>query len=218
MNTPRPATEHTAAHHARTCAGLHFDDRSDFERASRGLLARYDDFVIMGPLGRPMWDRPSFDFVQGECPPTVNPSLWRQAQLNQHHGLFEVMDGIYQVRGHDISNITFIRSDNGWIVIDPLTVAETAATARALVDQHFGVRPVKAVIYTHSHADHFGGVRAIVTDDEVRSGEVVIIAPEGFLEAAVSENVIAGTAMRRRAMYMYGVLLPTGPEIGRAHV
>ena len=212
MNAPRPATAHTIAHHARTCEGLHFDDRSDFERASRGLLARFDDFVIMGPLGRPMWDRPSFDFVQGECPPTVNPSLWRQAQLNQHHGLYEVMDGIYQVRGHDISNITFVRSDEGWIVIDPLTVAETAATARTLVDQHFGVRPVKAVIYTHSHADHFGGVRAIVSDDEVRSGEVVIIAPEGFLEAAVSENVIAGTAMRRRAMYMYGVLLPTGPE------
>lgn len=215
MTTPRPASTHTAAHNASACVHLDFDDRSDFERASRGLLARVDSLVIDGPLGRPMWDMPSFDFLHGECPPTVNPSLWRQAQLNQHHGLFEVMDGIYQVRGHDISNITFIRSDHGWIVIDPLTVAETAASARALVDQHFGVRPVKAVIYTHSHGDHFGGVRAIITDDEVRSGEVVVIAPEGFLEAAVSENVIAGTAMRRRAMYMYGLLLPAGAD---AHV
>ena len=118
--------------------------------------------------------------------------------------------GIYQVRGYDLSNISFVRTDSGWIVIDPLTVAETAAAARSLVDSHFGSLPIVAIIYTHSHVDHYGGVRGIVTDEEVTTGVVRVIAPAGFLDAAISENVIAGPAMTRRAMYMYGVLLPTG--------
>ncbi|CAN5403533.1 alkyl sulfatase dimerization domain-containing protein [soil metagenome] len=219
MNAPTPssstATAHTAAEHQRCIAHLDFTDRSDFERVARGLLVQIDPPVIDGPSGRPLWDLRTYEFLADECPPTVNPSLWRQAQLNAHHGLFEVTPGIYQVRGYDISNITFVRSENGWIVVDPLTVAETATAARQLVDAHFGERPIVGVIYTHSHLDHFGGVRGIITEAEVAAGRVQIIAPYGFLEAAVSENVIAGPAMRRRAMYMYGILLPGAVD---AHV
>ena len=210
--TPRPASTQTTVANAAVAARLPLHDRADFERASRGLLATLDPPVIDGPGGRALWDVGTFDFLDGDAPPEVNPSLWRQAQLNCMHGLFEVVDGIYQVRGYDLSNISFVRTNTGWIVIDPLTVAETAAAARRLVDSHFGPLPIVAVIYTHSHVDHFGGVRGIVTDDEVSSGAVRIIAPAGFLEASVSENVIAGPAMRRRAMFMYGILLPRGPK------
>jgi alkyl sulfatase BDS1-like metallo-beta-lactamase superfamily hydrolase len=210
VSQPKPATTHTAEAHRHALGSLPFSDRSDFERATRNRLAALEPPIVTGELGRPLIDLTAYSFLDGECPPEVHPSLWRQAQLNCIHGLFEVVDGIYQVRGYDLSNITFVRGTRGWIVIDPLTVAETAAAARALVDQHFGPRPITAVIYTHSHVDHFGGVRGIISDDDVQSGDVVVIAPDGFLEAAVSENVIAGTAMRRRAMYMYGVLLPPG--------
>lgn len=205
-----PATAATARTNAAVTAHVDLDDRADFERAQRGLLARLDPPVVLQANGAQLWDLGQYAFLDADCPPEVNQSLWRQAQLNLIHGLFEVCDGIYQVRGYDLSNISFVRTDTGWIVIDPLTVAETAAAARALVDQHFGVRPVVAIIYTHSHVDHYGGVRGIVTDDEISSGAVRLIAPAGFLEAAVSENVIAGPAMTRRAMYMYGVLLPRG--------
>ena len=212
LPSPNPATTHTAAEHQRCTAHLDFADRSDFERVTRGRLAALEPPTVNGSGPRPVWDLKPFEFLADYCPPTVNPSLWRQAQLNAHHGLFEVTPGIYQVRGYDISNITFVRSDNGWIVIDPLTVAETAAAARQLVDAHFGVRPITAIIYTHSHLDHFGGVRGIVTEAEVADGKIQIVAPYGFLEAAVSENVIAGPAMRRRATYMYGLLLPNGVD------
>lgn len=215
QRTPKAATATTAAANAGVAQLLNFDDRADFERASRGLLAQLDPPMIMGRNANVIWDLGRFDFLQTEAPPEANPSLWRQAQVNCHHGLFEVVDGIYQVRGYDISNITFVRSDTGWIVIDPLTVAETAEAARGLVDAHFGVRPIVAVIYTHSHTDHYGGIRGIVTDDEVNSGAVRLIAPAGFLEAAILENVVAGPAMIRRAMYMYGALLQPGP---RGHV
>ena len=178
------------------------------------MIAQLDPPVITG-AGRTVWDNGTYGFLDSDAPDEVNPSLWRQAQLNAHHGLFEVCDGIYQVRGYDLSNITFVRTDTGWMVIDPLTAAETAAAARTLVDQHLGVRPIVAIIYTHSHVDHFGGVRGVVTDAEVARGDVRIIAPAGFLEAAVSENVVAGPVMRRRAMYMYGMLLPVG---ARGHV
>ncbi len=210
VRQPKPASNFTAAANAGVHDHLDFRDRSDFERASRGLLARLDPPVINGPNGAALWDLGQFAFLDADCPPSVNPSLWRQAQLNATHGLFEVCDGIYQVRGYDLSNIGFVRTDSGWIVIDPLTVAETAAAARALVDTHFGVRPIHAIIYTHSHTDHYGGIRGIVSDAEIDSGTVRLIAPEGFLEAAISENVVAGPAMTRRAMYMYGVLLPKG--------
>ena len=207
---PKPATAATSAMNSAAAARCDLTDTADFERVRQGLLAQLDPPVITGVAGNPLWDVGRFDFLQAEAPPSVHPSLWRQAQLNNVHGLFEVVPGIYQVRGYDISNISFIRTDHGWIVIDPLTVAETARAARGLVDAQLGHLPIVAVIYTHSHADHYGGIRGIVTDDEIASGTVRIIAPEGFLDAAISENVMAGPAMTRRATYMYGVLLPAG--------
>jgi alkyl sulfatase BDS1-like metallo-beta-lactamase superfamily hydrolase len=210
-NLPKPASETTKTANSRVEHWLDSTDTTDFERVNQGLLARLDPPIIRTIDGTVVWDLERFDFVEGDAPPSVNPSLWRQAKLNMVHGLFEVVPGIYQVRGYDISNITFIRSDHGWIVIDPLTIAETALASRVLVDEHFGRLPIVAVIYTHSHGDHYGGIRGIVSDDEVASGEVRIIAPEGFLEAAISENVTAGPAMNRRGTFMYGVLLPAGP-------
>jgi alkyl sulfatase BDS1-like metallo-beta-lactamase superfamily hydrolase len=203
----QPATESTIELLRLAGGSLPFEDLTDFERARRGRLID-GPRSINGALGHFVWNRDDFSFEEGVTPDTVHPSLWRQAQLNNEAGLFEVIDGVYQVRGLDISNITFIRGDRGWIVIDPLTGEETARAARSVVDDHFGARPISAVIYTHSHTDHFGGVRGIVSQEQVASGEVPVIAPAGFLEAAVSENVIAGTAMIRRSMYMYGVLLP----------
>ena len=208
---PKPATESTAAANAAAGERLNLSDTADFERARRGLLAQLNPASVGGAVGNVLFDTAAYAFIDGDAPPTVHPSLWRHAAINNIHGLFEVVEGIYQVRGYDISNISFIRSDSGWIVIDPLTVAETASAARGLIDVQFGERPIIAVIYTHSHADHYGGIRGIVTDEEVASGTVRIIAPDGFLDAAVSENVTAGPAMTRRAMYMYGVLLPVGP-------
>jgi len=210
-NLPKPASPATAAANTAAAAQFDFADTADFERVQRGLLAQLDPPVVNNAAGNPVWDAGRFAFIEGDTPPSVHPSLWRQAQLNNFHGLFEVVPGIYQVRGYDISNVSFVRSESGWIVIDPLTIAETAKAARGLVDAHFGPLPVVAVIYTHSHADHFGGMRGLVTEDEIASGTVRIIAPDGFLEAAVSENVTAGPAMLRRATFMYGVLLPTGP-------
>ena len=186
---------------------LPFEDRSDFERAVRGKLAEAPINVV-GAFGHNVWNRDDYVFEAEVGSDTVHPSLWRQAQLNNEAGLFEVVPGVYQVRGLDISNITFIRGDKGWLVIDPLTAEETARASYDLVSSHFGDRPISGVIYTHSHTDHFGGVRGVVSEDDVRSGKVPIFAPAGFLEAAVSENVIAGTAMLRRSMYMYGALLP----------
>jgi alkyl sulfatase BDS1-like metallo-beta-lactamase superfamily hydrolase len=208
---PKNASAVTARANSAARLSFNFEDTADFDRARHGLIAQIDSSAINGPAGGAVWDLGQYAFVAGEAPDSVHPSLWRQAQLNNIHGLFEVVPGIYQVRGYDISNISFIRSDTGWIVVDPLTVAETAAAARALLDSHFGSLPIVAVIYTHSHADHYGGIRGIVTDEEIDSGQIRIIAPDGFLEAAVSENVTAGPAMTRRAMYMYGVLLPVGP-------
>ena len=203
----KPASKFTREILHRASGSLPFEDRSDFARASRGRLADGPTLVV-GGLGHSVWNREDYAFESQDVPETVHPSLWRQAQLNNEAGLFEVTNGVYQVRGLDISNITFIRGDQGWIVIDPLTGEENARAARQLVDSYFGERPISAVIYTHSHTDHFGGVRGVVSDEQVANGEVPVIAPAGFLEAAVSENVIAGTAMIRRSMYMYGVLLP----------
>ena len=210
QNTPKPATDSTIATNARNLAALSFDDDGDFKRATRGLLAQHPTGRIENDAGRVVWNIEAHDFIRGrdEAPDTVNPSLWRQARLNCIHGLFEVMDGVWQVRGYDLSNVTFIASDNGWIVIDPLTSAETAAAGLALANEHLGARPVKAVIYTHSHVDHFGGVHGVISEEQVDSGEVDVIAPTGFMKEAVSENVIAGPAMIRRSAYMYGGLLP----------
>ncbi|MGZ6931465.1 MAG: alkyl/aryl-sulfatase [Acidimicrobiia bacterium] len=188
-------------------------DPDDFEAATRGRVAPLPGPVVHPTFGHAVWDPADWAFLDGEAPASVHPSLWRQARLNAIHGLFRVADGVFQVRGVDLSNITFIAGDTGWIVIDPLTASETAAFALELLHAHEAARPVVAVVYTHSHVDHFGGVRGVVTDEAVAAGEVAILAPVGFLEAAIAENVVAGPAMLRRASYMYGRLLP-GDALG----
>ncbi|MEZ5093098.1 alkyl/aryl-sulfatase [Nocardioides sp.] len=189
-----------------------FADTQDFEDARRGLIASLDPGVIHADDGRVVWDNDAYSFLSGEAPDSVNPSLWRQSQLASMQGLFEVVAGIYQVRGFDLSNITFVEGDTGVIVIDPLISAETAAAALALYREHRGDRPVTGVIYTHSHVDHFGGVKGVTTQEDVDAGRVPVLAPEGLVEHAVAENVYAGTAMSRRAGYMYGAALAKGPR------
>ena len=184
---------------------LPFDDTQDFDDANRGFVAALDPCVIRNEAGDVVWDNDAYAFLQGECPPTANPSLWRQGQLASIQGLFEVTPGIHQVRGLDLSNMTLVEGDTGVIVIDPLISAETAAAALALYREHRGDRPVTAVVYTHSHVDHFGGVKGVI------DGDVPVVAPQGFLGHAVAENVYAGTAMARRAAFMYGSLLDRGP-------
>jgi len=188
------------------------DDRHDFEFAERGFIATRTDPVIPHDGGGVTSDLRGYDFLAGPPAPTVNPSLWRQAQIITKHGLFKVMDGIYQVRGFDVSTVTFIDAGEGWIVVDPLTGVEQARAAFELVAEHLGARPVLAVIYSHSHTDHYGGVRGIVSPEDVASGKIPVIAPEGFLKEAVSENIIAGPAMLRRARFQFGGTLPRGPE------
>ena len=185
-----------------------FNDRTDFENADRGFIARIEPLTIANADGRQVWDMEGWAFLEGPCPETANPSLWRQGQLNCRHGLYEVTGGIYQVRGFDLSNMTLVESDHGVIVIDPLVSEETAAAALALYRSHRGDRAVTAVIYTHAHVDHFGGVLGVVDADTA----VPIVAPEQFLEHAVSENVYAGTAMLRRGYYYGGVALAKGAK------
>ncbi len=184
---------------------LNYSDRTDFDNANRGFVATLDPVTITNAEGRVIFDLAPYAYLDGDCPDTVNPSLWRQAQLCRTNGLFEVTDGIYQVRGFDLSNMSIIEGDTGVIVIDPLVSAECAAAAIALYREHRGERQVTAVIYTHSHGDHFGGVMGVLPDG---AGDVPILAPVGFMEHAVSENVYAGPAMNRRASYMYGNVLP----------
>ncbi len=211
MKHNAPAAVIEAAHRAHM-PSLPFEDDADFRNADRGFLAALSPCVITAADGRVVWDNDSYAFLDGPAPSSVHPSLWRQSTLNAKQGLFEVVPGIYQVRGFDISNITFIEGDTGIIVIDPLISTEVAAAALALYRAHRGgERRVVAVIYTHSHADHFGGVLGVTSEADVASGAVAVLAPEGFVEHAVQENVYAGTAMARRATYMYGTLLSRGP-------
>ncbi|PXF45930.1 putative alkyl/aryl-sulfatase YjcS [Gracilariopsis chorda] len=195
---------------------LDFDNISDFDDADKGFVAREEDLVIYNDKNEPVWDLTKYAFVSAkpgnECPDTVNPSLWRVAQLCMNYGLYKVCHRIYQIRGYDLSNITFVRGQSGWIVFDPLVSKETAKAAFKFLNDNYGgdPLPVSAVIYSHSHIDHFGGVRGIVSQEDVDNKTVRIYAPEGFTEEAVSENVIAGNAMGRRAIYMYGSILPRG--------
>jgi alkyl sulfatase BDS1-like metallo-beta-lactamase superfamily hydrolase len=207
----KPATAATKAANAEVLNQLPFGDKEDFENATRGLIARLDTLTIKDASGKVVWDLEAFKAfiaVDTPAPDTVNPSLWRNAQLNMQYGLFKVTDRIYQVRGYDVSNISFIQGNTGWIVFDPLISTESAKAAYDLVTQQLGKRPIVAVVYSHSHVDHYGGARGIVDEKDVVSKKVRIIAPEGFLEHAISENVIAGNVMSRRAIYMYGALLP----------
>ena len=192
---------------------LPFDDRRDFEEAKKGFIAAPDYKKIMAEAGHVAWDMGSYEWLlQGKDFDSIHPSLQRQAILNMAYGLYEVLPGkIYQVRGYDLANISFIKSKTGWIVFDPLTAKETAAAALKFINEQIGERPVVAVVYSHSHADHFGGVRGVVDEADVRSGKVKIIAPVGFMDHAVAENVYAGNAMNRRLFYQYGVLLPRSP-------
>lgn len=204
---PSPVIE--SAHRERD---LPFQDDADFRAADRGFIAALSPCVIRAADGRTVWDNDAYAFLDGPAPTSVHPSLWRQSTLAAKQGLYEVVPGIYQFRGLDISNVTFVETDNGIIVIDPLVSTEVAAAALALYREHRGGdRPVVAVIYTHSHVDHFGGVLGVTSRADVDAGAVAVLAPEGFIEHAVSENVYAGPAMTRRATYMYGTLLPRGP-------
>ena len=209
----KDATEATTKANAALLDRLPFDDTSDFDNANRGQIAPLPA-QITDADGNAVWDPAKFGFIGegSKAPATVNPSLWRQSQLVDIGGLFEVVDGIYQIRNFDLSNMTIIEGDEGVTVVDPLISKETARAGMDLYFENRGEKPVKAVIYTHSHVDHYGGVRGVVDEADVRSGEVKIYAPAGFLEEAVSENVFAGNAMSRRAAYMYGNLLPADPK------
>ncbi|WP_333682228.1 alkyl sulfatase dimerization domain-containing protein [Dyella sp.] len=210
----KDASSATRAANQKLLGELPFSDRSDFDDAHRGFVAPLPDAIIKGTSGNPIWNPQQYAFIKegSAAPGTVNPSLWRQAQLINISGLFQVTDGIYQVRNQDLSNMTIIEGKEGITVVDPLVSQETAKVAIDLYYANRGRKPVKAVIYTHSHVDHYGGVRALVEPGDVSSGKVKIYAPEGFLDAAVAENVMAGNAMSRRASYMYGNLLPPDPK------
>jgi alkyl sulfatase BDS1-like metallo-beta-lactamase superfamily hydrolase len=201
-----------AAANAALADSLPFADAADFEDAARGLLGRLEPGVVDNAEGRTVWDADAYAFITGEAPASVNPSLWRQSQLAAQQGLYEVVEGLYQVRGLDLSNMTIVEGDTGVIVIDPLISTETASAALDLYRRHRGDRPVVAVIFTHSHVDHFGGVFGVASQADVDAGRIEVIAPEGFTEHAVAENVYAGTAMARRAGYMYGAALAKGPR------
>ncbi len=191
---------------------LPFADDRDFEEARRGFIARPDYDKIMADAGNVAWDMGRYEFLlEGQDFDSIHPSLQRQAILNMAYGVYEVIDGIYQVRGFDLANLTFVRGAAGWIVFDTGTTVETARAAHALVRQHVEDLPVSAVIHSHSHIDHFGGVRGLIDEADVRTGTVPVIVPEGFMEHAVSENVYAGNAMLRRAFFQYGGLLPASP-------
>ncbi len=207
---PKDAEPAVRAAQAKVLQSLPFSDRRDYEDASRGFIAALpDDALIAGPGGRAAWSLKDYAFLAKDtAPATVNPSLWRQAQLNMRNGLFKVVDGIYQVRGFDISNMTVIEGRTGIIIIDPLLAMETAKAGLELYYRHRPRKPVVAVIYSHSHADHWGGVKGVLDEADVQAGKAVVIAPAGFMEHAVSENIIAGTAMSRRSHYQFGQLLP----------
>jgi alkyl sulfatase BDS1-like metallo-beta-lactamase superfamily hydrolase len=212
VSPPRkPATRQTAARNQRAADSLP-DRDTDPEEARRGLVSELQPAVLTGEGGRVVWDLESYDFLDGEPPSTVHPSLWRLGKLTRIAGLFELAAGYYQLRGFDLSNMHVVEGREGIVVIDPLVSAEAAAAALALYREHRGDRPVTGLIYTHSHVDHFGGAKGVVSAKEIEARRIPVLAPAGFLHHAVSENVFAGTAMARRAGYMYGARLERGPE------
>ncbi|MDP2332377.1 MAG: alkyl sulfatase dimerization domain-containing protein [Reyranella sp.] len=213
LDIARDAEPATRAANAAMAAPLPFADVADFDAAGRGLIAPVPDGIVQTPSGTVLWNLGEYAFIDGElAPATVNPSLWRMARLNMANGLFKVTDRLYQLRGFDISNMTVIEGDRGLILIDPLTTAEVSRAALELYFVHRPKRPVVAVIYTHSHIDHYGGVRGVVDEAEVKSGKVALIEPAGFMEAISGENVLAGLPMMRRAQFQFGSMLPRGPR------
>jgi linear primary-alkylsulfatase len=210
---PQDATPVTRARQRAALETLPFDDTRDFEDAARGFVATLPEVEIKNAQGRVVWSLRDYAFLaSAEAPPTVNPSLWRQARLNLHHGLFQVTERVYQVRGFDLSNMTLIEGERGVIVVDPLISTEVARAGLDLYRAHRGDRPVTAVIYSHSHTDHYGGVRGVLDEAEVAAGLVPVVAPARFMEEVVSEAVLAGTAMIRRGQFQFGPTLPKGPR------
>lgn len=208
----KEATEFTKEANDKVYTLLNFDDKEEYDNASKGLLASPEKLEIVDETGKLVWSQAAYSFVENDSPDTANPSLWRNTQLNHTYGLFEVSDGIYQVRGYDMANITFIKGNTGWIVFDPLMTSECAKAALELVNANLGEYPIKAVVFSHSHVDHFGGIEGIVTAEQVEKEGILLIAPENYEEHVVSENVYAGTAMARRASYQYGALLEKGEK------
>ena len=209
----KPASDATVAAQRNVAAQLPAEDGRDLDFADRGFIGTLSDPVITSKDGKPVWNLDAYDWMtDGTSPNTVNPSLWRHMGLLRRHGLYAVTDNIWQVRGFDVSNMTVIKGQTGWIIIDPLTSRDTAAAALRLVNEKLGTRPVAAVIYSHSHGDHFGGVRGIINEADVKAGKVAIIAPEHFLAETASENVMAGPAMGRRATFQFGSNLTPGPQ------
>ena len=205
------ATDATMKANQAVADRLPFEEQGDFVDVDRGFMAAIEDDAIRNADGDVVWSIEQYDFIEGEAPETVNPSLWRQSMLAARHGLFQVTDDVYQVRGYDLAVMSIIRGETGWIIVDPLTSIETAAASLKLVNDTLGERPVSAVLYTHSHADHFGGVRGVISDDDVASG-VPVIAPIGFSDNAVAENLLAGPHMSRRAALMFGNVLSRSPQ------
>ena len=213
LDAARDAEEATRKANAAMAAGLPFGETGDFEAAKRGLVAPVPHGVVQTANGTVLWNLNEYAFIDGElAPATVNPSLWRMARLNLANGLFKVTDRVYQLRGFDISNMTVLEGDDGLILIDPLTTAEVARAALTLYFAHRPRKPVAAVIYTHSHVDHYGGVRGVIDEADVKAGRIEVIAPAGFMEAISGENVLAGLPMMRRAQFQFGHLLPRGPR------
>src|SRR5882757_293922 len=213
LDVARDAEPATRAANAAMAATLPFGEVADFEAAKRGLIAPVPDGMVRAANGTMLWNLGEYAFIDGAlAPATVNPSLWRMARLNLANGLFKVTDRLYQLRGFDISNLTVIEGDTGLILIDPLTTAEVARAALAHYFAHRPTKPVVAVIYTHSHADHYGGVRGVIDEADVKAGKVAVIAPDGFMEALGGENVLVGLPMIRRAQFQFGHLLPRGPK------
>ncbi|HCJ7726806.1 TPA: MBL fold metallo-hydrolase [Citrobacter freundii] len=210
----QPASQYTKQQNQRYLTSLPFADRQDFDDAQRGFIAPLpNQGILKNADGKPFYRAEDYKFdINAPAPETVNPSLWRQSQINGISGLFKVTERMYQVRGQDISNITFIEGDTGIIVIDPLVTAGAAKASLDLYYQHRPQKPIVAVIYTHSHTDHYGGVKGIVSENDVISGKVQILAPAGFMEEAISENVLLGNIMSRRALFSYGLLLPRNPQ------
>lgn len=209
---PKPASPATVEAQKAMAATLPAEDGRDATFADQGFIATRADPIIKAADGKPIWNLEAYAWIDGEAPPTVNPSLWRHMKLLRKHGLYKVADDVWQVRGFDVSNMTVIKGATGWILIDPLTTKEAAAAALELVNAQLGQRPVTGVIYSHSHGDHYGGVRGVIDEAAVKAGKVAVIAPEYFVEEAASENVLAGPAMGRRASYQFGGALTPGPQ------
>ncbi len=217
-DTQKNASAMTADANEAVYALLDFSDERERDFASRNLIAAPETLELTDESGKVVWSQKAYAFLDGadgspaEAPATANPSLWRNAQLNHLYGLFEVVEGIYQVRGYDMTNITFVAGDTGWIVFDPLMSVECSRAAFELVTENLGSRPVTGIVMSHPHVDHYGGIKGIVSEEEVAERSIPIIVPAGFAEHAVAENVYAGNAMGRRASYQYGVMLDPGPQ------